>query len=167
MREIKFRGKSKETNEWLYGSLINNVFSDTNNDKNICYILDISKINYDCWEDILGYLDELEVHPETVGQYICVDDTGQDVYEGDIVKYYEFNEETEELVNMGIGEIYFDDDYELNYTIRGEEPNSLGIYMIKVIGNIHENLNIAPCGKESCENCNDYPCNTHFNTHLI
>lgn len=25
----------------------------------------------------------------------------------------------------------------------------------------------APCGKETCENCNSYPCDTYFNTNLL
>lgn len=146
MREFKFRGKLISTNEWVYGSLINNAF--TKYSKPVYYIFDETKIEYDCWEDIAGYLDEFEVYPETVGQFTgIIDENGQDVCEGDIVKYYEFNEETQEVINMGIGAVYFDDNYEGNYTIKGEEPNSLGRYLIVIVGNIYENkelLNNVP-----------------------
>ena len=80
-REISFRGKSKETGEWLYGSLIQGMFY--SDDTSLLYIVDVGKMDYDCWEDIAEYLDSFEVIPDTVGQFTGVSDVdGDDIYEG-------------------------------------------------------------------------------------
>lgn len=84
MRNIIFRGKSKITGEWLYGSLINNMFYST--DSNLCYIVDCNKLDYDCWADITEQLDDLEVINGTIGQYTEQNDIdGNEIYEGMIV----------------------------------------------------------------------------------
>ena len=67
MRDIKFRGKSINTGEWVYGYFKKNRHGD-------CYIED---------EDGLA----TAVLPETVGQMVCKDAKGNEVYEGDIVRY--------------------------------------------------------------------------------
>lgn len=65
MRTIRFRGKSLETGEWLFGDLLQ---ADGK-----CYIMN----------DKQGG----EVDPETVGQYTGrEDDDGSDIYDGDIIR---------------------------------------------------------------------------------
>lgn len=67
MREILFRGKTKNTNEWVYGDLVR--LKDGN--KEIPHIYGFG-----------------EVIPETIGQYICLDDKNRKkIFEGDIVRY--------------------------------------------------------------------------------
>lgn len=88
MREILFRGKIKDEamleviendNGWVYGSLVYNDDGDP---------IIVGKI----MEQDEGYLMPewwVEVIPETVGQYIGMDDkNGNKIFKGDIVTFY-------------------------------------------------------------------------------
>lgn len=80
MREILFRGKRADNGNWAYGYFVSQgkesyIFEQGEVDKGI---------------DLGGYLDccqMREVIPDTVGQYIGVEDKdGRPIFEGDIVK---------------------------------------------------------------------------------
>ena len=65
MRTIRFRGKNTVTGEWEYGYFWkDDICGD-------CHIRE-------------GNGAEHRVDPKTVGQYVCKDAKGNDVYEGDM-----------------------------------------------------------------------------------
>ena len=74
MREIKFRGKRIDNNEWVYGGYMKNI--------NGPYITDTD--NFHLRKTYKNYL----VCDETIGQFtrIC-DKNNVEIYEGDIIQY--------------------------------------------------------------------------------
>ena len=71
MRTIKFRGKSIDGREWLYGDLVSSA------DKKRFAILVNDKESYD----------ECEVVPETIGQFAGLYDCNEkEIFEGDILR---------------------------------------------------------------------------------
>ena len=142
MREIKFRGKSKNNNEWCYGTYI---FTDDN--KNDPFrrkpFKESHKIVFWCSGDwnIGGWVDE-EVIPETIGQYTGLKDkNGKEIYEGDIIGCHNPNIKHLIFYNEKQGRFMA----ALNGDIENDYINVCGLddsrwnASKEVIGNIHDN----------------------------
>ena len=115
-REIKFRGKSLNTNCWVYGDLRQDKI------RGKAYI-------------------EYEVDPDTVGQYTGLKDkNGKEIFEGDIVTTnkddffaieYREEEAAFKMIDYGTAPLAFD--------IHELTKKEINEQRIKVVGNIQDN----------------------------
>lgn len=129
MREIKFRGRSIERNEWVYGSLSEDEIQKK------YYIFDN--------ESGIGN----EVDENTIGQYIGIKDKNQkEIYEGDIVKVRN--------IDYFIGKVVYDERY-VEYLIEVDDQIIFPIKVcygdfdrldIEVIGNVVDNRELLKGG---------------------
>lgn len=122
-REIKFRGKRRDSGEWVYGDLLHNV--------------DCLKIRE--WEiDVNQIPKSYVVDENTIGQYIGFKDKNErEMYEGDIVNLA--SEKTEPFIrNIPlVVRRYIDGQFVL--VDRFGCRDFLITNIVEVIGNIHDN----------------------------
>lgn len=116
MREILFRGKSKDNGEWVEGSLI--AYADGD-----CFI---------CCEELKDVLNKYQIDSKTVGQYTGLKDKNfKMIFEGDIVEYHE-----------GIAKITWEETEALFGIKQDNDVRDFNSYWgqdLEVIGNIHDN----------------------------
>lgn len=123
MRELKFRGISNETNEWVYGSAIRwNGLGQI--------IKHRHRINNNWVKD------DIYVFHESIGQFTGLKDcNGKEVYEGDILRYS--NDDKYKFTIQWNNEIAA---FEI---MNGLMSYKLGILSeLEVIGNIHQNIEL-------------------------
>lgn len=127
MREILFRGKRVDNNEWVYGFLSKS--RGNNHFLSLCI---------DHEEN--GVMLSSIVEPETIGQYTGLSDkSGVKIFEGDIVRY---NGEKHIVVFETRGETgYFG--IKIDHIETWGFCLSVPAKLMEVIGNIHDNPELA------------------------
>jgi uncharacterized phage protein (TIGR01671 family) len=132
-REFKFRGISIETNEFVYGYIIQV-------ESGKCYIF-----NYHLIPAVsCPYEKFIEVKPETVGQDTGLKDkNGKKIYEGDIIwfggLFHKNGKKDLSVVGWDSDELRY---FVHHYSFFGDSHRYCQSFLVEVIGNIHENKNL-------------------------
>ena len=152
MREILFRGKQRDNNEWIEG-----YYAVQSN--HACFAPEL-KYTHFIFKDIfldfnLGGLQEFEVIPETVGQYTgLTDKNDKQIFEGDIISI-PFEEDRypyeENVIHYENAEVYFDTE-RYSWYVRHSDDDLVSLWEyddrdIIVIGNIHDNPELLERGQ--------------------
>ena len=135
MRTIRFRGKRLDNGKWTYGLLVPVT---ARNRKEIYIVSSVlnAKVN--------GFA----VDPKTVGQDTgLTDKDGNEVYEGDIVKYRLTDERFKKNPRFANLPITYDEN---SAAFRAGDIfwSTLWSPRLEVIGNIHDNPGLVVCTKE-------------------
>lgn len=142
MREIKFRGKSLDNNEWVFGYYAHHEDVLRHRETHGIY-----SDHADSMPESKGYSfypDFEVVNPETVGQFTgLLDKNGKEIYEGDILAVTGVSERLEVRFVRGVFAFLY------NGNLDDECPlNAPTHCCVGVIGNIHDNPELLKGGKK-------------------
>ena len=140
MRDILFRGKRIDNDEWVYGSFCMDALEQFNG---LCGVDGFIRL----YDKAKGKMQTHEVDRETVGQYTgLTDKNGKRIFEGDIVKRFW----------LGAEIIYCIKYEEENASFIGKALNTSGFTtfdhdgeMFEIIGNIHDNPELLKEGADT------------------
>ena len=151
MREIKFRGKRVDNDEWVFGHLVN---SGTDALGTEIWWICVNRYDFatvfgqdTCDDTFIWY----RVDPKTVGQYTGLkDENGKEIYEGDIVAFAcrHGDDVLRRIIyyddgSFRLGDIYSSDGYNELNNVFDEAMNFEGTFragaICDVVGNIHDN----------------------------
>jgi len=143
MREIKFRGRTLDGDEWQYGDLITDIDVDGNIRRAWIHnrLSHISGPGY----PLASLLVMCEVDPKTVGQFTgLLDKNGKEIYEGDRCRVMQADGHTINAVVVfvdGCFELHFVSPVIIDGLYRDRDYLKCSIvnHAVEVIGNIHEN----------------------------
>ena len=144
-KEIKFRGKRIDNGEWVCGGYAENDGK--------AFIVVRTRYIPDTrdWDTVEYYennpcyrLTMIDVEPDTVGQYIGVNDkNGKEIYEGDIVKRKMFDDcVVGQVVRIDIGFCGFMLKCGNRYYHMGKSEHTGISDCDEVIGNVYENADL-------------------------
>lgn len=160
MRTILLRAKRLDNGEWVMSQNIirfnedNQVFIAKKDDKNISV--------FDEYDNILQIEKGTfyKVNPATVGQFTDLTDShGRKIFEGDIVKLTDKQNDTEWTAQVVFGNPYSEYSWGWNFLYIGKKPQintdillwvemeEVGV-QCEVIGNIHDNPELLKGGAE-------------------
>jgi hypothetical protein len=115
MRDIEFRGRTKDTLEWVYGWYLKKVIDG----EEVHYIRDIVDDR------------EWEVEVDSVGQYLEINDKNEDrIYYGSIIE-----------VNLGdiSKKIIIDDSFDIKRFFHWWVKNNINFNDVELLGNVIDN----------------------------
>lgn len=144
MREIKFRGKRIDNEEWIIAPAFLTLKTNTESCTKMLDFRSDGKFEIETSEGNLFYLQATTIDLATIGQFTGLHDkNGKEIYEGDIVmgKYPMgcFGYDERKALYVGFKESCFkimhkqEDDYEIVLSCASELGD------IEIIGNIHDN----------------------------
>ena len=148
MREILFRGKTKDTNWWIEG-----YYAIESN--HACFRGELKHTHFIFKDEFMdwgiGGLVQYEVIPETVGQYTgLTDKNGKKIFEGDIVKVQD-DVYGSPFCDGITGQVVYD---ETAFFIKPHNHmesqwlfNECAVY--EIIGNIHDNPELLKGGESN------------------